>query len=1004
MLTWINYFNDMAGNPDHPLYEIDGKDFNHFDLTTRSFVNDPEILKNYIQGSRGLNFLLTPMKGKSVRVVHSCFTMGKNEKELVVVGLAGTRRTAPFKLIPTKQITKGMKAAVSTRDKQGNLPSFASFNSVESVDDFKSLEGAPEGLKASVLHDRPNSFLIHPAFFTDLIKDDITNAAELGVAVIRRCKKGYNSKDSPVDGEITKALEDSLDLLLFLWAVEKGLTYNVTLEDIPGSELLDIACTVVSEKLERWMKDNKDAKSPGAKRDSSEEDDSNNDDDDDDVDDGDDDDGDDRANVKIEVDPKGRPYDSDSGDHYSIPSDEDKKPAAKIKREKAPPKTGKKRKQKSDSATIDSPTKPARRELKFKKKTRVSRDGFEIDLEEGYYLSNSGSGRAKVKREDKMRKKSRLDDDHSGRLRGGGKQKPRSSRDERRGRSPSYSNDDDSRSYRKGSKKSRESKPRRKKSRKEEPSDDSSSSDSYSDSDSSESATDSDSSRSRRRRRSRSPPVVRKRRSPSDSSSGSGRSPRSRGDRKRNRRSPDQGRRRTGRSRPSRRDPNRRPKKGHKKVSRHGRRRGTRAEDDRKETRKFHSVMTHCISQLTNAQMDEKKRADTKKSMLSRMAPEQSALVTLLSAKSWRDEKPKINSFTTKLMEDKDLGKALDIIASQVRRWSGQVSPKQLTSFLARGFAAHDIHKSPGGFTAFMFRPKSARYARSPEEERNAIRSMFGDSKLDDESLKYYAKNEFYLAGDFTELEEQLRTTIEFLDLITRRKGISSEGYEYGLQLLLEHRPLFLELIDKRPIFCAEYIYMLDTVFQNFVYKLGSNYLKSNPIKRAKRDLQYYQVDSITSAMRGFEVGVTPLLRLPASLSTLPVGNKGVSSGGSRGGRPTPEVKRDEKKDKAVKPDNKDPAPAWWSKNENPQASWILPEGKSYKDFFDNTTESGKGNLKGWPRIQHHRINSKKSLCIRYQTSGKCRAQCLMAHCDGAKLDVETFDLVTVRFKAIYHS
>ena len=202
--------------------------------------------------------------------------------------------------------------------------------------------------------------------------------------------------------------------------------------------------------------------------------------------------------------------------------------------------------------------------------------------------------------------------------------------------------------------------------------------------------------------------------------------------------------------------------------------------------------------------------------MLSRLSPEQAALFRLVSATDWHDVDPVINTFTSKLIEDKDLNKAIETIASELRKWSGQVSPRQLALFFSGGYAATDITKSPGGFTIFMFHPKSATVTRNQEEERNAIRSMFGDAKLDEEAIKFYSKKDFFIPRNLPELEEQIRTTVKFLSLLTYPNGIAAEGYTYGLEYLDSNRTVFHEIASSRPLFCAEYAYMLDNVFQNF--------------------------------------------------------------------------------------------------------------------------------------------------------------------------------------------
>ena len=45
--------------------------------------------------------------------------------------------------------------------------------------------------------------------------------------------------------------------------------------------------------------------------------------------------------------------------------------------------------------------------------------------------------------------------------------------------------------------------------------------------------------------------------------------------------------------------------------------------------------------------------------------------------------------------------------------------------------------------------------------------------------------------------------------------------------------------------------------------------------------------------------------------------------------------------------------PEWWNINPNPVTDWLLPTGKKFKEFFDNTT-NGRANLSRMPKIRHH--------------------------------------------------
>jgi hypothetical protein len=396
------------------------------------------------------------------------------------------------------------------------------------------------------------------------------------------------------------------------------------------------------------------------------------------------------------------------------------------------------------------------------------------------------------------------------------------------------------------------------------------------------------------------------------------------------------------------------------------------------------------VASLTEAQLKEKTKEDRKKSILGRLSLEQAALFKLLSAKDWYDEDPQINRFTRKLVEDKDHYKAVDTIASEMRSWAGQISHSQLSHFLSKGYAARDITKSPGGFTIFMFSPKSARLSRNPEEDRSAIRSMFGDTKLDDDTVKFLAKKDFFLASTYNELLEQLQTTVDFLSLLTRTQGIACEGYSHGLSLLKEHRAVFVELIDKRQIFCTEFAYVLDNVFQDFVNSLGRFHDRSNPIRSARSELKGFQRRSIDVTLSGFQHGTVPNLRLPAALTV--ASNVAGSSDNPAKGSPKGRLAQD--------PQQQD----WWTKNPTPETDWLIPEGRSYADFFDSTDKNLKANTRNWPLVKHHRTGQRKPLCVRYQSLGKCRVRCDMAHVPPDKLSAAVRSATSKRFVEVYAS
>jgi hypothetical protein len=207
-----------------------------------------------------------------------------------------------------------------------------------------------------------------------------------------------------------------------------------------------------------------------------------------------------------------------------------------------------------------------------------------------------------------------------------------------------------------------------------------------------------------------------------------------------------------------------------------------------------------------------------------------------------------------------------------MKHWSGQVSKGGLINFLSSGFEAHDIDEQPGGFTLFMFLP------RSKKDRELAIRSVFGEGKVDDNTVKYHMKNILFLAKTMEQGERQIKTGIKFLEKLTYRDSIGTYGFAYGLWLIEHHRRLFDKALKHDRIFIVKFIYLLDQVFQNFVNCLRSFYRTCEPICAAKSDLQESIQQEIDDAMRVFTAGAYPNLSLPVIILNSDPGSKDASN------------------------------------------------------------------------------------------------------------------------------
>jgi hypothetical protein len=275
------------------------------------------------------------------------------------------------------------------------------------------------------------------------------------------------------------------------------------------------------------------------------------------------------------------------------------------------------------------------------------------------------------------------------------------------------------------------------------------------------------------------------------------------------------------------------------------------------------------VKAMTDSTLKSIEQEDLKKSMFSRLSGEAADLFILLSAKDWNDDRPRIHSFARQILADKDMMKAVNLVTSETRSWRGSVSSRGLTQILSTGYAATDVNIQPGGFTIFMFRPKMTSTSISRSTVEQNIRSVFGDGKLNDDTIKYFAKHEFYLADSVENLEIQLDTCVEFLGLMTVNRGIASEGFSRGLRYLKTYRSDFQNMQVADHLFVVKVAYFLDRVFQDFINDLGNNRLAGDipgTIAAVKQDLEGEQTNLVHTILGQIKVGVAPPIQLPTSL------------------------------------------------------------------------------------------------------------------------------------------
>jgi hypothetical protein len=167
-------------------------------------------------------------------------------------------------------------------------------------------------------------------------------------------------------------------------------------------------------------------------------------------------------------------------------------------------------------------------------------------------------------------------------------------------------------------------------------------------------------------------------------------------------------------------------------------------------------------------------------------------------------------------MSDKDVDLARARVTKKTRNWPGRISQKQYTKFLRTGFVANEIDECPGRFTLLMFRPLKFPVARSVKAEQNAIHEMFGETKVDPETIRFYAENDFFISMETSHLEDQLTMGLRMLTLLTGEDSVALDRYKYGLETLHENYRMFDRFFSEDPPFGAWFAHLLDKSFQNF--------------------------------------------------------------------------------------------------------------------------------------------------------------------------------------------
>jgi hypothetical protein len=385
-----------------------------------------------------------------------------------------------------------------------------------------------------------------------------------------------------------------------------------------------------------------------------------------------------------------------------------------------------------------------------------------------------------------------------------------------------------------------------------------------------------------------------------------------------------------------------------------------------------------------------KERAEDKdaKSLIRNLSPRQQTLFTRLCTTHMQTA-PVMPEFMTRCLAEKAPHRASNLIAHEVRNWKGTFSAAGLSRFLAGGYLSQEGNQGePGGFTVFMFHPKSpltqGTSTESTIQGKGRIREYF-DLDVDEETLKFYQKKDFFIPTNEPELKIVLQTWHDLLVLLTVKDTIATEG----LALILEKYDSYYQVIQEMFLSCKDFglqvLIILDNHMQRF-FEMVSEMKDVSKASTRQRDFLWNQANDFLDKLDNRQ---PPSVIIPQCLLRKP---KGITSATD-----TEEPSSRSKKRKANRMNNKEKVKVT---NKEPQQDWSIPEGKSFGKYF-TTTGTGENDLM-WPKMADERHEVEKRMCIRFQVKGHCTDKCALAHTVKSKMSNKQETEITARFKKIF--
>jgi hypothetical protein len=378
------------------------------------------------------------------------------------------------------------------------------------------------------------------------------------------------------------------------------------------------------------------------------------------------------------------------------------------------------------------------------------------------------------------------------------------------------------------------------------------------------------------------------------------------------------------------------------------------------------------------------------KSLIKSLGPTQQGLFLTLATDDLRDA-PTQSAFMKSVLGVRSPTAAVNRILSEMRSWQGGVSVSGLHRFFANGFMSQENNAADvGGLSIFLCFPKTRDSGPVAFNQDRAQLREHLDLDTDEATLNFYLKKEFTVAKDVHELQIQIETFRNLLELLTCHDSVVTQGLSVIIRDFKKHYTMIQEMFVTVPQFGLKFLYSLDRHVQRFLEQVSS--LKV--VAAAHHSLRRFLIQKAEALLEGIADGIAPSIMLPASLAK-PKTGKPSPMGDSTSG-PADRTK-DKEKDKAEKAKEK-LAPKGPVQNPEVHPAWAMPSGSTYEGLF----QAPSPNLGGWPIIKDPRHKRPKPLCIRYQALGKCQANCYLGHIQRTQMSPTDASAADALFKTAY--